>query len=50
MVDLVIVNGRVITFAGADAEALAVKGGIIVAVGRTDEILALAGIWRIGRA
>ncbi len=47
MVDLVIVNGRVITFAGADAEALAVKGGIIVAVGRTDEILALAGSARV---
>jgi len=44
-VDSVIVNGRVRTLdeAGTVASALAVSDGVIVAVGRDDEILELAG-------
>ena len=41
--DLVILNGRVITFDGPDAEALAIKDGIITAVGTTAEIKEIAG-------
>jgi len=43
MVDTVIVNGKLITFDGQDAEALAIKGNSIEAVGTTAEIRALAG-------
>ncbi len=43
MTDIVILNGRVITFDGQDAEALAIKGGTIEAVGSTNEIKAIAG-------
>ncbi|PLS20060.1 amidohydrolase [Neptunicoccus cionae] len=41
--DLVILNGRVITFDGPDAEALAIKNGMIAAVGSTAEIKEIAG-------
>ncbi|MEO1110141.1 MAG: amidohydrolase [Pseudomonadota bacterium] len=47
MNDLVIVNGKVITFDGPDAQALAIKGGVITAVGSTSEILDLAGLARV---
>ena len=43
MADLVILNGKLITFAGADAEALAIEGGTITAVGTTAEIREIAG-------
>lgn len=38
MTDLVILNGKVITFDGRDAQALAISGDIITAVGSSDEI------------
>ena len=41
--DLVILNGKVITFAGKDAEALAITNGKITAVGTTAEIREIAG-------
>ncbi|MDC1223150.1 amidohydrolase family protein, partial [Planktomarina temperata] len=43
MADLVILNGKVITFAGKDAEALAITNGKITAVGTTAEIREIAG-------
>ncbi len=43
MTDLVILNGRVITFDGPDAEALAIKDGVITAVGTTSEISDISG-------
>ncbi len=42
MVDLVILNGKCMNFDGPDAEALAVTGGEITAVGSTAEIKAMA--------
>lgn len=47
MTDIVILNGRVITFDGPDAEALAIKGGKITAVGSTAEIRDIAGNARV---
>ena len=47
MVDLVILNGKCMNFDGPDAEALAVTGGEISAVGSTAEISALAGDARV---
>lgn len=47
MTDLVILNGRVITFDGSDAQALAVTGGIITAVGTNTEIRMIAGSARV---
>ncbi|SLN54844.1 N-substituted formamide deformylase precursor [Roseovarius albus] len=47
MTDLVILNGRVMTFAGPDAEALAITGGVITAVGSNAEIRDLAGSARV---
>jgi len=47
MPDIVILNGRVITFDGPDAEALAIENGVITAVGSTAEIRELAGQARI---
>lgn len=47
MADIVILNGRLITFDGPDAEALAIAGGVIEAVGTNDEIRALAGGARV---
>ena len=47
MTDLVILNGRVITFDGADAQALLIKDGIIAAVGTTAEIQEHAGSARV---
>ena len=47
MADLVILNGRVITFNGPDAEALAVTGGVITAVGSIAEIRDIAGSARV---
>ena len=41
--DTVLVNGRIVQFGAAPAEALAVRDGRIAAVGRTAEIRALAG-------
>ena len=43
--DIVILNGRLMTFDAARprAEALAISGGAIMAVGDTDDIRALAG-------
>ena len=43
MPDIVILNGKLLTMAGADAEALAITGGKIEAVGTTEEIHAMAG-------
>lgn len=43
MADIVILNGRVITFAGPDAEAVAITGGLIEAVGSTRQIRDIAG-------
>ena len=43
MTDIVILNGRVITFAGPDAEALAITNGLIEAVGTTSQIREIAG-------
>ncbi|WP_425044855.1 amidohydrolase [Primorskyibacter sp. S87] len=47
MPDIVILNGRVITFDGPDAEALAITGGEIAAVGTNSEIRDIAGNARI---
>ncbi len=47
MPDIVILNGRVITFDGPDAEALAIKGGVITAVGSNAEIRDMAGHARV---
>ncbi|OED50695.1 amidohydrolase [Rhodobacteraceae bacterium (ex Bugula neritina AB1)] len=47
MPDIVILNGRVITFDGPDAEALAIEGGKITAVGSTADIRAIAGGARV---
>ncbi|KIC28330.1 amidohydrolase [Leisingera sp. ANG-M6] len=47
MTDLVILNGKVLTFDGPDAEALAIKGGLIAAVGTNAEIRAMAGAARV---
>lgn len=47
MTDLVILNGKVITFGGPDAEALAIKDGIITAVGSNAEIRKAAGAARV---
>lgn len=43
MTDLVILNGNLITFDGPDAEAMAIKDGLITAVGSTAEIRDIAG-------
>ncbi|MBU2981420.1 amidohydrolase [Lentibacter algarum] len=43
MSDIVILNGRVITFDGPDAEAIAIKDGKVTAVGSTAEIREMAG-------
>ncbi|OED42770.1 amidohydrolase [Chromatiales bacterium (ex Bugula neritina AB1)] len=43
MADIVILNGRLITFDGADAEALAITNGQIEAVGSTRQIRDSAG-------
>lgn len=43
MVDTVILNGKVITFDGADAQALAIEGDRISAVGSTADIRTMAG-------
>lgn len=43
MPDIVILNGRLITFDGPDAEALAIEDGIITAVGSTAGIREIAG-------
>ena len=47
MPDIVILNGKLITMAGADAEALAITDGQIEAVGTTEEIRAIAGGARV---
>ncbi|MCI2398881.1 amidohydrolase [Aliiroseovarius subalbicans] len=47
MPDIVILNGCVITFDGPDAEALAITGGTITAVGSTAEIRDMAGSARV---
>lgn len=47
MADIVILNGKLITMNGADAQALAITGGQITAVGSTAEIRALAGNARV---
>lgn len=47
MSDIVILNGKVITFDGPDAQALAIKDGIITAVGTTSEIRVLCGSARV---
>lgn len=43
MVDIVILNGKLITFNGPDAQALAISGNKIVAVGSNRAIRAIAG-------
>lgn len=43
MTDTIIVNGKVITFDGQDAQALAITGNTIEAVGTTADIRKLAG-------
>ena len=47
MPDIVILNGKLITMAGPDAEALAITNGRIEAVGTTSEIRDIAGDPRI---
>lgn len=47
MNDIVIVNARAITFDGPDAQALAIREGVITAVGTNDEILDIAGPARV---
>ncbi|KIC20142.1 amidohydrolase [Leisingera sp. ANG-Vp] len=47
MPDIVILNGRIITFDGPDAEALAIEDGKITAVGSTAEIRDIAGAARV---
>ncbi|MGB0505297.1 MAG: amidohydrolase [Pikeienuella sp.] len=47
MPDIVILNGKLITMAGPDAEAIAITNGKIAAVGTTAEIRAIAGDARI---
>lgn len=47
MADLVILNGKCMSFDGPDAEALAITGGLITAVGTTAEMRAVAGDARI---
>lgn len=47
MADLVILNGKCMNFEGPDAEALAIVGGLITAVGTTEEIRAIAGDARV---
>ncbi|MCE8516900.1 amidohydrolase [Ruegeria pomeroyi] len=47
MPDIIILNGRVITFDGPDAQALAITGGTITAVGTNAEIRELAGNARV---
>lgn len=47
MTDTIIVNGKVITFDGRDAQALAISGETITAVGSNKEIQALAGSARV---
>lgn len=47
MPDIVILNGRVITFDGPDAQALAITGGTITAVGSNEEIRDIAGQARV---
>ena len=47
MPDIVILNGKLITMAGPDAEALAITGGRIEAVGTTADIRAIAGSARV---
>ncbi|MEO0772640.1 MAG: amidohydrolase [Pseudomonadota bacterium] len=47
MPDIVILNGKLITMAGPDAEALAITNGRIEAVGTTSEIRDIAGDARI---
>lgn len=47
MPDIVILNGRVITFDGPDVEALAITGGTITAVGSNAEIRDIAGTARV---
>ena len=41
--DTVLLNGKIVTLAGPDAEAMAVRDGRIVAIGKTADIRALAG-------
>lgn len=43
MADIVILNGRVITFSGSDAEAVAITDGLIEAVGSNRDIQRIAG-------
>ena len=47
MADLVILNGKVITFAGEDVEALAIKDGKIIGLGTTAEIREIAGTAKV---
>lgn len=47
MPDLVILNGKLITFAGLDAEALAITDGKITAIGTTAEIRDIAGTAKV---
>lgn len=47
MVDLVILNGKLMRFGEPDAEALAISGGTIRAVGTTAEIREIAGAARV---
>jgi len=47
MPDIVILNGRLITFDGPDAEALAISNGVITAIGSTAEIREIAGAARV---
>lgn len=47
MTNFVILNGKLLTFDGADAEALAIKNGIITAVGTNDDIRDFAGNARV---
>ena len=39
--DIILYNGKVHSMAGFDAEAVAIEGGRITAVGSSDEVLAM---------
>lgn len=47
MADIVILNGRLMTMDGAEAEAMAIKRGMIEAVGATADIRGIAGTARV---
>lgn len=47
MADLIILNGKLLTFCGPNAQALAISGGVITAIGTNAEIRDIAGPARV---